>query len=512
MISDVPILALLTFLPLAGVGLLLTIKGEDDAAVARVRQVALGVTLVELAVGLALWAGFDPSRTGFQFVERPEWLGGAISYRAGVDGVSMPFVVLTTFLTPFCVLASWRSISFRVKEFMIAFLALETLMVGVFSTLDLVLFYLCFEGGLIPMFLIIGIWGGERRIYASFKFFLYTLAGSLPMLVAVIAIYALTGTTDIEQLLAYKFPAGAQTWLWIGFFAAFAVKLPVWPLHTWQPVAYSEAPTAGTVILSGVLLKMGGYGLLRFSVPMFPLASAGFTAMVDTLSVVAIVYASLVALRQEDIKKLIAYSSIAHMGFVTIGIFSMTPEGMQGAVFQMVSHGVVTAAMFLCAGMIVDRAHTREIAAFGGLASRMPWYAAAFMVFTMGNIGLPGTSGFVGEFLTLLGAFRANSWVAFFAATGMVLSAAYALWLYRRVIFGAIRPGLEGAPDLSRREVALLAPLAAVTVVLGVWPNAVLDMSAASVDGILHGAQVALNEAKTLGTASAQIAPAAMVR
>ena len=503
-LSGFPILALLTFLPLVGVGLLLAVDGRDDAAVLRIRRIALATTLAELAAALAMWAGFDPSAPGFQFVEQPEWLGGAISYRAGVDGLSAPFVLLTAVLTPFCVLASWRSITFRVKEYMIAFLVLETLLIGVFCTLDLVFYYIFFEGCLIPMFLIIGIWGGPRRTYASYKFFLYTLSASTLMLLAIVAIYVTTGTTDIQQLLAYRFPAGLQTWLWLGFFAAFAVKLPLWPLHTWQPVAYSEAPTAGSMMLAGVLLKMGGYGLLRFSVSMFPLASEKFAPMVYALSVVAIIYASLVALRQKDIKRLIAYSSIAHMGFVTIGIFTLTPEGMQGAIFQMMSHGLIAAAMFLCAGVIIDRTRSREISSFGGLANRMPIYAAVFLVFAMANIGLPGTSGFVGEFLTLFSAFRANSWIAFFAATGLILSAAYTLWLYRRVVFGAIKPGLEGVPDLSRREIATFAPLVALTILLGVWPNALLKTSAASVNDLVRTTQIALEEAVTAKNKTAQ--------
>jgi NADH-quinone oxidoreductase subunit M len=376
-------------------------------------------------------------------------------------------------------------------------------MIGVFCALDLVLFYLFFEGGLIPMFLIIGIWGGKRRVYASFKFFLYTLLGSLLMLVGILAMYGTAGTTDIQALLAYKFPADMQTWLWLGFFASFAVKMPMWPVHTWLPDAHVEAPTAGSVILAGILLKMGGYGFLRFSLPMFPLASEYFAPFVFTLSAVAIIYTSLVALMQEDIKKLIAYSSVAHMGFVTMGIFAMNPQGVQGAVFQMVSHGIVSGALFLCVGVVYDRLHTREIAAFGGLVNRMPWYAAAFMVFTMANVGLPGTSGFVGEFLTLLGAFEANTWVAFFATSGVVLSAGYALWLYRKVVFGEMaKPELAGIQDLNRREVAILAPLAALTVLFGVWPAPVLDMSAASVDGILASAQAAIDAAGKVAEAA----------
>ncbi len=494
--TDWPILSLLTFLPLVGVLFLLAIRGDDEFSLKNIRHIALWTTVVNFVFSCVLWAKFDHAAAGFQFVEQAEWLGGAINYRMGVDGISTPFIILTAFLMPFCILASWNSITHRVKEYMIAFLVLETLMIGVFCALDLVLFYLFFEGGLIPMFLIIGIWGGKRRVYASFKFFLYTLLGSLLMLVGILAMYGTAGTTDIQALLQYKFPAGMQTWLWLGFFASFAVKMPMWPVHTWLPDAHVEAPTAGSVILAGILLKMGGYGFLRFSLPMFPLASEQFAPLVFTLSVVAIIYTSLVALMQEDIKKLIAYSSVAHMGFVTMGIFTLNAQGVQGAVFQMVSHGIVSGALFLCVGVVYDRMHTREIAAFGGLVNRMPWYAAAFLVFTMANVGLPGTSGFVGEFLTLMGAFKANTWVAFFATTGVILSAGYALWLYRKVVFGEMtKPSLEGIADLNRREIAILVPLVLLTVLFGVWPAPILDMSAASVDGILNTATAAIEAA-----------------
>jgi NADH-quinone oxidoreductase subunit M len=495
-VTDWPILSLLTFLPLVGVFFLLMIRGTDEASLGNVRHVALWTTVVNFIVACVLWSKFDFGQAGFQFVEQADWLGGSITYKMGVDGISTPFVILTAFLMPFCILASWRSITHRVKEYMIAFLVLETLMIGVFCALDLVLFYLLFEAGLIPMFLIIGIWGGKRRVYASFKFFLYTLLGSLLMLVGILAMYGTAGTTDIQALLQYKFTEQMQFWLWLGFFASFAVKMPMWPVHTWLPDAHVEAPTAGSVILAGILLKMGGYGFLRFSLPMFPLASEYFAPMVFALSVVAIIYTSLVALMQEDIKKLIAYSSVAHMGFVTMGIFAMNPQGVQGAVFQMVSHGIVSGALFLCVGVVYDRMHTREIKAFGGLVNVMPWFAFAFMVFTMANVGLPGTAGFVGEFLTLLGAFRSNSWVAFFATTGVILSAGYALWLYRRVVFGEMtKPDLRGIADLNRREIALLAPLVVLTILFGVWPAPILDMSAASVDGILNSAQAAIEAA-----------------
>ncbi len=425
-------------------------------------------------------------RSAFQLVEERNWFGAGLVYKLGVDGMSLPFVLLTTFLMPFCILASWKSITFRVKEYMIAFLVLETLMIGVFCALDLLLFYLFFEGGLIPMFLIIGIWGGKRRVYASFKFFLYTLVGSLLMLLAVMAMYGVAGTTDITVLLKTHFPASMQTWLWLAFFASFAVKMPMWPVHTWLPDAHVEAPTAGSVILAGILLKMGGYGFIRFSLPMFPDASLYFAPLVFALSVIAIVYTSLVALVQEDMKKLIAYSSVAHMGFVTMGLFAMTEQGVQGAIFQMVSHGLVSGALFLCVGVVYDRMHTREIAAYGGLVERMPLYAVAFLVFTMANVGLPGTSGFIGEFLTMIGTFKVNSWVAFFATTGVILSAAYALFLYRRVIFGVLdKPNLKDILDLSGREIALLTPLLALTIYYGVHPGPILNGCAASVQAMI---------------------------
>jgi NADH-quinone oxidoreductase subunit M len=418
----------------------------------------------------------------------------------GIDGISMPFVILTTFLMPLCILASWVAISARVKEYMIAFLVLETLMIGVFTSLDLVLFYLFFEGGLIPMFLIIGIWGGQRRVYASFKFFLYTLAGSLLMLLAIMAIYWEAGTTDIPALLTHGFPPKMQTWLWFAFLASFAVKLPMWPVHTWLPDAHVEAPTAGSVILAGILLKMGGYGFLRFSIPMVPLASAEFAPLIFALSVIAIIYTSLVALAQEDMKKLIAYSSVAHMGFVTIGVFTLTMQGLQGGIFQMLSHGIVSAALFLCVGVIYDRMHTREIAAFGGLADRMPIYAFCLMVFTLANVGLPGTSGFVGEFLSLAGAFRINTWVAFFATTGVILSGAYALYLYRRIIFGKLeKVSLKFITDLTVREVAIMTPLIALTILFGFYPAPILDASAVSVDALIksyHASLAAAEQAK----------------
>jgi NADH-quinone oxidoreductase subunit M len=499
-----PILSAVTFLPLLGAALIALIPGEDESAKRNARFIALWTTLITFGLSLLLWSGFDQTSAGFQFVERREWLGGAMTFHMGVDGISLPFILLTTLLMPLCILASWTSIAERVREYMIAFLVLETLMIGVFASLDLVLFYLFFEGGLIPMFLIIGVWGGPRRVYASFKFFLYTLLGSLLMLLAIMAMYWEAGTTDIPTLLNYGFPASMQTWLWFAFLASFAVKLPMWPVHTWLPDAHVEAPTAGSVILAGILLKMGGYGFLRFSIPMFPLASAEFAPLIFTLSVVAIIYTSLVALAQADIKKLIAYSSVAHMGFVTIGVFTLTVQGLQGGIFQMLSHGIVSAALFLCVGVIYDRMHTREISAYGGLADRMPIYAFCFMVFTLANVGLPGTSGFVGEFLSLAGAFAVNTWVATLATTGIILSAGYALWLYRRVIFGKLeKPNLKLIKDLNAREIAVLAPLVVLTILFGVYPAPILDATATSVDALIANFQTALAAAGEPGVALA---------
>ncbi len=487
------ILSVITFLPLVGV---VFIAMQPQEAVRNARYVALWTTLFTFVVSLYIWISFDKSNPGFQFVEERAWLG-PIKYKLGVDGISMLFVILTTFLMPLCILASWESITTRVKEYMIAFLVLETLMIGVFVSLDLVLFYLFFEGGLIPMFLIIGVWGGKRRIYASFKFFLYTLLGSVLMLLALMAMWWHAGTTDIPQLMQAKFPADMQWWLWLAFFASFAVKMPMWPVHTWLPDAHVEAPTAGSVILAGILLKMGGYGFLRFSLPMFPLASAELAPLVFALSIIAIIYTSLVALAQEDMKKLIAYSSVAHMGYVTMGIFTFTHQGVDGAIFQMLSHGIVSAALFLCVGVIYDRMHTREINAYGGLVDRMPMYAFCLMVFTMANVGLPGTSGFIGEFLTLLGAFRVNTWVALFATTGVILSAAYALWLYRRVIFGVLeKASLKAIRDLSPREVLVMAPLVILTIFFGFYPAPVLDVTAQSVKKLVANYEAAIRTAE----------------
>jgi NADH-quinone oxidoreductase subunit M len=484
--TDWPILSTVTFLPLVGAFLILLIKDDSEAARRNIRNVAFLTTIFVFALSLVIWAGFDNSNAGFQMVEKHAWFGEGISYHMGVDGISMLFVVLTAFLMPFCILASWKSVDFRVKEYMVAFLILETLVIGVFCALDMFLFYVFFEASLIPMFIIIGVWGGQRRVYASLKFFLYTLLGSVLMLIAMMAMYFTAGTMDIPTLLAYDFPASMQTWLWLAFFASFAVKMPMWPVHTWLPDAHVEAPTAGSVILAGILLKLGGYGFLRFSLPMFPLASADFAPFVFWLSVIAIVYTSLVALVQTDIKKLIAYSSVAHMGYVTMCIFAANAQGVQGALFQMLSHGIVSGALFLCVGVVYDRMHTREISAYGGLVNNMPKYAVVFLILTMANVGLPGTSGFIGEFLTLFGVFQANTWIAVIATTGVILSAAYALYLYRRVIFGALdKESLKALLDLSPREKAILYPLVILTIFFGVYPVPVFDATASAVDALV---------------------------
>ncbi len=485
--DHLPILSATTFLPLAGAVLIFVTQGEPGVVARNARWMALWASLLTFLLSVSLWLGFDPSTHEFQFVEKAAWIPAFdIGYHMGIDGISLFFVLLTTFLTPLCVLASWEAIKTRVKEYMIAFLIMETLLVGMFCALDFVVFYIFFEGVLVPMFLIIGVWGGPRRVYAAFKFFLFTFLGSVLMLLGILAIYFQVGTTDIPTALAYHFPREVQIWLWLAFFASFAVKLPMWPVHTWLPDAHVEAPTAGSVILAGVMLKMGGYGFLRFSVPMVPEASAYFTPFIFTLSVVAVIYTSLVALAQEDMKKLIAYSSVAHMGIVTMGIFAVTPQAVEGAMIQMLSHGVVSASLFLCVGVVYDRMHSRLIATYGGLVHRMPLYAAAFMLFMLASVGLPGTSGFVGEFMALLGTFRVSTWTAALGATGMILGIAYMTWLYRRVIFGQLtKPELQSILDLSPREVAVFAPIAVVVLWMGVYPTSFLDPMHATIGHVI---------------------------
>ena len=475
--SSLPILSIIIFLPLVGVLLLSIINSNSKSGERNLKHTALWVVCLNFIISIVMLANFDQSDPNFQFTENYFWINSGISYHLGVDGISILLVILTTFLMPFCILASFENIKVSLKEYLIAFLILETLMIGVFCSLDLILFYLFFEGGLIPMFLIIGIWGGERRVYSTFKFFLFTLAGSVFMLLAIIAIYIEAGTTDIVYLLQYDIDPSLQYIFWLAFFASFAVKIPMWPVHTWLPDAHVEAPTAGSVILAGVLLKMAGYGFIRFSLGMFPIASSYFAPFVFTLSIIAIIYASLIALVQKDMKKLIAYSSVAHMGFVTLGIFTFTLQGIEGAIIQMISHGIVSAALFLCVGVVYDRIHTREIERYGGLVNRMPLYSFVFMIFIMGSIGLPGTSGFVGEFLVLLAIFSVNTYFAVFATTGVVLAAAYSLWLYRKVIFGSlIKEDLLEILDLSRREIIILFPLAFLTIFFGFYPQPLIDI------------------------------------
>ncbi len=485
---DFPILSLITFLPLVGVLFILLIQGEEAVVARNARNTALLTSLFTFLLSLYMYSGFDKASADFQFTESLTWLPGYnIKYAMGIDGISVFFVLLSTFLTPICILASWESIQHRVKEYMISFLLLETMMVGMFCALDLVLFYIFFEAVLIPMFIIIGVWGGKRRVYASFKFFLYTLLGSVLLLLAILSLYQQFATTDIAVLSSVAtIPESVQRWLWLAFFASFAVKVPMWPVHTWLPDAHVEAPTAGSVILAGVLLKMGGYGFLRLSLPILPDATVYFTPLVYGLSVIAVVYTSLVALAQEDMKKLIAYSSIAHMGFVTIGIFSLTQQGVEGAMFQMLSHGIVSGALFLCVGVVYDRLHTREINRYGGLVKNMPKYAVVFMLMTMASVGLPGTSGFVGEFLVLLGVYKVNTLVAFIAATGVVLGAAYMLFLYKRVVFGELtKPDVRSMKDINAREIAIFAPLVVLVIWMGVYPSSFLAPMAPSIERVL---------------------------
>jgi len=470
------ILSAMILVPLAAAAALLWLPGDEAARAARAKAIALVTTLILFALGLVLWFGFDSNTAAFQFTERAELFGGLFSWHLGIDGISLVLIMLSVFLMPLCVLASFDSVKARVPEYMAAFLIMESLMIGVFASLDLFLFYIFFEAGLIPMYLIIGIWGGKRRIYASYKFFLYTLLGSVLMLLAMLWMVAEAGTTDIPALMAYDFPARAQPWLWAAFFASFAVKMPMWPVHTWLPDAHVEAPTAGSMILAGVLLKMGGYGFIRFSLPMFPEASVDHMWIIFALSMIAVVYTSLIALVQEDMKKLIAYSSVAHMAFVTAGLFAFNTQGIEGAMVVMLSHGVVSAALFYCVGVIYERLHTRDIARYGGLAENMPRYAVFFLLFTMASVALPGTSGFVGEFLALTGIFKAETWVAFVMATGVILGAAYMLWLYARVAYGKlVHQDVAEMPDLKAREAMVMIPLAVVAIWMGVYPKPFME-------------------------------------
>ena len=492
--NELPILSILILLPIVGIFFMTLIRNNNDQSSNNLKHTALWISFLNFLISLYLLFSFNQQDADFQFEERYFWIEYGISYHLGVDGISILFIVLTTMLVPICILASYDSIKFSVKEYLIAFLALETFMIGVFCSLDLVLFYLFFEGGLIPMFLIIGIWGGERRVYSTFKFFLYTLAGSVFMLLAIIYIFITAGTTDVSYLLDYNFTRNEQIVLWLAFFASFMVKIPMWPFHTWLPDAHVEAPTAGSVILAGVLLKMAGYGFIRFSIGFFPEASELFAPLIFTLSIVAIIVTSLIALVQEDMKKLIAYSSVAHMGFVTLGIFTFTVQGIEGSVIQMISHGIVSAALFLCVGVVYDRLHTREISRYGGLVSKMPMYAFTFMIFILASLGLPGTSGFVGEFLVLLSIFSVNTYFAVFATTGVVLAATYSLWLYRRMIFGAlIKDDLSEMLDLTRREIIIFVPLITLTIFIGIYPKPVIDIIEPSAKKIVSQVNGKLN-------------------
>ncbi len=490
-----PVLSLITWLPLVGAVVIMSVRGDEETIAANARWTALWTSLIVLALSLVLWARFDPREAGFQFIENVPWLTDyGVGYKLGVDGISVLFVLLSTVLTPICILASWESITKNVREFMLSFLIMETMMVGMFCALDFVVFYMFFEGVLIPMYLIIGVWGGPRRVYAAVKFFLYTLTGSVLLLLALLAMWFQAGTTDISVLLHTHFPPMMQRWLFFAFLASFAVKVPMWPVHTWLPDAHVEAPTAGSVILAGVLLKMGAYGFLRFSVPMLPDASAHYAPLIYTLSIVAVIYTSLVALAQDDMKKLIAYSSVAHMGVVTIGIFTFNVQGIQGALYQMLSHGFVSAALFLIVGVVYDRIHTREIARYGGLADRMPSYSLVFMVFMLASIGLPGTSGFIGEFLVIVGAIQVNFWLAFLGGMGMILGVAYMLYLYRRIIFGRLtKEDLRHILDLSPREWAVFAPLIVLTFWMGVYPSSFSSFWDASVASMVQQHTAALS-------------------
>ncbi len=481
-----PILSSLILLPTIGAIFILFTKSSSDKYQTS-KYVALFISFANFFLSLYLWYIFDKASIDFQFVENRQWLSGFINYKVGVDGISILFIILTTFITPICIISVNSTIKNKLKDFLIAILIMESFMIGVFCSLDLIVFYLFFEAGLIPMFLIIGIWGGERRVYSAFKFFLYTLLGSVLMLIAIISIYWMSGTTDVEKLYEIGIDVKYQNLLWLAFFSSFAVKTPMWPVHTWLPDAHVEAPTAGSVLLAAILLKMAGYGFIRFSLGLFPIASEYFIPLIYTLSLIAIIYTSLVALMQEDMKKLIAYSSVAHMGFVTLGIFTMTQQGVEGSIFQMISHGLVSAALFLCVGVVYERLHTRMISKYGGLVSVMPRYAIVFMVFTLGALGLPGTSGFVGEFLVLMGTFKKSFLVATIASLGVILGAAYMLWLYKRIIFGKIvNEDVKSMVDLKRFEVIILFTLVVPVIFFGFYPEPLMNSIEASVENVLE--------------------------
>ena len=489
-----PILSAIIFIPLVGALFILITKGNQKNVEKNSKYVAIFSSLVNFLLALFLWFSFDNTISDFQFIEKKNWIKGFINFQLGVDGISILFILLTTFIAPICIFSGIQSIKFKIKEFLIAILVMETLMLGVFCSLDLVIFYLFFEGGLIPMFLIIGIWGGPKRVYSAFKFFLFTLLGSVLMLVAIISIYWITGTTDVIKLLDLRIEEEFQYLLWLAFFSSFAVKLPMWPVHTWLPDAHVEAPTTGSVILAAILLKMAGYGFMRFSITLFPIASEYFTPLIFTLSIIAIIYTSLVALMQDDMKKLIAYSSVAHMGFVTIGIFSLTKQGLEGSIIQMISHGLVSAALFLCVGVLYDRYHSRMISSYGGIVNIMPKYAFVFMIFSLAALGLPGTSGFVGEFLVLIGIFQKNILVAVLASIGVILAATYMLWLYRRVVFGKLTNSeIKEMPDLNKTELYILSSIVSLILFFGVYPSPLLDTINVSVTNLIEQYKTDIN-------------------
>ena len=485
-----PILSTIIFLPLLASLFIFLSRNENNKSAI---YVSLFSTIANFFLALFLWYSFDKNYNGFQFIEESDWISGFIKFKLGIDGISVLFIVLTAFITPICIISCVNSINVRVKEFLIAILILETFMLGVFCSLDLIIFYLFFEAGLIPMFLIIGVWGGARRVYSAFKFFLYTLLGSILMLVAIISIYWITGTTDVLEIYEIKIPKEYQKLLWLAFFSSFAVKMPMWPVHTWLPDAHVEAPTAGSVILAAILLKMAGYGFLRFSIPMFPLASEYFTPLIYILSVIAIIYTSLVALMQDDMKKLIAYSSVAHMGFVTLGIFTLTIQGLEGSIFQMISHGLISAALFLCVGVLYDRIHLRTISSYGGIVNYLPKYSFIFIIFVLGGLGLPGTSGFLGEFLVLVGAFKKSFIIAILASIGVILGAAYMLWLAKRVIFGEITNSkILKINDINFSESLILYLLAFTIIFFGFYPAPLFDTMHVSVINLINNYQMDL--------------------